>query len=130
MIHEEQRMQISQYVDGELDPSAEREVFDHLSGCEECRGFLRRSIRLRADMIAEPLRLQDRPKRNIDSRKALPERYTRSGLRRRISLPVPIAAAITIVLIIGSLALSSLWSRTQTIYVTTFPAVEVRAYMP
>jgi anti-sigma factor RsiW len=130
MIHEEQRMQISQYVDGELDPSTEREVFDHLGGCVECRGFLRRSIRLRADMIGEPLRLQDCPRRHIDSRKSLPQRHTRSILRRSISFPVPIAAAIMLILIAGSVALSFLWSKTQTVYVTAFPAVEVRAYMP
>ena len=50
--------------------------------------------------------------------------------KRRISMPVPIAAAIMIVLIAGSVALSSVWSTTQTVYVTAFPAVEVRGYMP
>jgi hypothetical protein len=51
-------------------------------------------------------------------------------LRGRISMPVPVAAAIMIALIAGSVALSSQMSKTQTVYITAFPAVEVRGYMP
>ena len=125
MIHEEHRMQISLYVDGELDSSAEQEVFEHLGECEECRGFLRRSIKLRADMTREPLYLQERPRSHVDSHGPFPRQYTKSILRRNVSLPVPIAAAIMIVLIAGSITLSSLRSKPQTVYVTRLPAVIV-----
>jgi anti-sigma factor RsiW len=57
MIHEEQRVLISEYVDDELDVSAEKDLFDHLTQCEQCREFLRHSIRLKSDMAADPVRI-------------------------------------------------------------------------
>jgi predicted anti-sigma-YlaC factor YlaD len=55
MIHEEQRIRISQYVDDELDLSAEKVLFEHLTQCAECRDFLRHSVKLRSDMAASSL---------------------------------------------------------------------------
>ena len=54
MIHEEQRMQISQYIDAELDPALEAELFTHITGCGPCREFMRYALRLRADLRKEP----------------------------------------------------------------------------
>jgi anti-sigma factor RsiW len=59
MIHEEERILISQYVDGELDLSAEQKLFGHLTECEKCREFLRHSLMLRSDMTAVPFRLPE-----------------------------------------------------------------------
>lgn len=135
----------SYFVDGELKPSERADMFSHVAKCERCAWFLEQAIRIRLDLATvqqhqpakeiTPLLMHtpDEPAIQGARRKILPalmRRLTWSVRRRRISIPVPLAAATIILLIVGSLALSSLWSRTQTIYVTTFPAVEVRPYTP
>lgn len=135
----------SRYVDGELKPSQRADLFGHVAKCEQCAWFLEQAIRIRLDLATgqqhqsaneiTPLLMHTPDELAIQSaqRKILPalmQRLTWPVHRRSISIPVPIAAATIILLIVGSLALSSLWSRTQTIYVTTFPAVEVRPYTP
>jgi hypothetical protein len=57
MIHEDQRILISQYVDAELVLSEEEGLFGHLAECGECREFLRHSLRLRADLMEDPFRM-------------------------------------------------------------------------
>ena len=135
----------SYYVDGELKPSERADLFGHVADCEECALFLEQAIRIRVELATgqrrhpakdvTPLLMHtpDEPAVQSAQVKILPaliQRLTWPGHRRRISIPVSIAAATIIFLIAGSLALSSLWLKTQTIYVTTFPAVEVRPYTP
>lgn len=55
MIHEEQRILISQYIDAELDLESEQKVFMHIAECISCREFMRHSLRLRADLGKEPV---------------------------------------------------------------------------
>jgi len=135
----------SYYVDGELKPSERADLFSHMAKCERCAWFLEQAIRIRLalatgqqhqpakEIIPLLMHAPDEPAIRSVQRKIMPalmQRLTWSAHRRRISIPLPIAAATIIILIVGSLALSSLWSKTQTIYVTTFPAVEVRPYTP
>jgi predicted anti-sigma-YlaC factor YlaD len=141
--------QVSQFIDNELEERDAPALFSHLSTCEECRGFLRTTMRLRAGLqeqapLLAPNHLDEkvmgaRPasKRFAPDRVAIPGVTPTIVWKRRISLPVPVAAVVIVLLMLGSIALSSLWFRgsepgyqTQTIYVTTLPAVEVQALYP
>ena len=55
MIHEGQRMLISQYIDAELDLALEAGLFTHITECASCREFMRHALRLRADLGKEPI---------------------------------------------------------------------------
>ena len=44
---EQYQEQISQFIDGELLPTAETELFAHLGACEQCRTFLKNALSLR-----------------------------------------------------------------------------------
>ena len=72
MIHEEQRILISQYVDAELDLSEEQGLFVHLTQCEECRDFLRHSMRLREDLANDPTHLWEEPRPRIVMPRSIP----------------------------------------------------------
>ena len=50
-MHEDQRIKISQYIDCELREKEDSALFHHLAGCDQCRGFLRSALRLRADLL-------------------------------------------------------------------------------
>ena len=138
MTCEMHEKQISALIDHELGDEEMGPLFAHLSTCPTCRGSLQSVLDLRSDLGEQPpliapkeldekvLHSEMRPKLFASDRKPI----SLLVWKRRISMPVPIAAAIMIVLIAGSVALSSLWSTTQTFYVTAFPAVEVRGYMP
>jgi len=130
--------QISALIDHELKDEETGMLFAHLSTCRTCRNSLQSVLDLRSDLGEQVppmapkeldekvLHSETRPKLYDGDRKPM----TLLVWKRRISMPVPIAAAITIVLIAGGVALSSLMSKTQTVYITAFPAVEVRGYMP
>jgi anti-sigma factor RsiW len=129
---------ISALIDRELKDEETGELFAHLSTCLKCRRSLECVLDLRSDLADEVpllapkeldekvLRGETRPKLYAGDRKPMALLLW----KRRISIPLPIAASIMIVLIAGSVALSSLWSKTQTVYITTLPVVEVRGYMP
>lgn len=130
--------QVSALIDNELNEEDAELLFRHLSACPSCRRSLRTVLDLRSDLKEqEPplasteldekvLRRTAGEKRYVGNRKPMAMRVW----KRRISIPMPVAAAITIVLIVGSVALSSLWTKTQTIYITTLPMVEVKGYFP
>jgi anti-sigma factor RsiW len=130
--------QVSALIDNELNEEEAESLFRHLSTCLSCRRSLRTVLDLRSDLKEQepplaPAELDEKvlqraasEKRYVGDRKPMAMRVW----KRRISIPMPVAAAITIVLIAGSVALSSLWTKTQTVYVTTLPVVEVTAYFP
>ena len=130
--------QISALIDHELKDGEAGRLFAHLSACPRCRHSLQSVLDLRSDFAEQtppmaPKELDERilkrtrlAHRTSKDRRAMPFRL----LTGRISMPVPVAAVLMIILIAGSVALSSVWSKTQTVYVTTLPAVEVRGYMP
>jgi hypothetical protein len=103
MNHEHYEQLVSQFMDKELDSRSEQELFLHLSTCEACRDFLRASWQLQADI------LQGKPRREIEteSSPAVPARARVYPLWiTRISIPLPAAASIIFLLIIGSLLFS------------------------
>ena len=50
---EQYQEQVSQFMDGELPPITENELFAHLGTCEICRGFLKNVISLRNTMTLD-----------------------------------------------------------------------------
>ncbi len=130
--------QLSALMDNELGDDEARSLFGHLNTCDACRKALRSAQELRSGLREEtppmaPAELDEKimgliphAKRYVGDRKAL--RIV--GWRRRVSLPLPIAAIIAFLLVLGSAALSYKLSEAQetqkqTIYITTLPAVEV-----
>jgi anti-sigma factor RsiW len=130
--------QISALIDHELGDEEMGVLFAHLSICRTCRHSLQTVLDLRSDLAQQipPMAPKELDEKVLQS-DGRSTRYAgdRKPMRlvvwkRRISMPVPIAATIMIILIAGSVALSSLWSKTQTVYVTALPVVEVQGYMP
>jgi anti-sigma factor RsiW len=130
--------QISAMIDHELKDEETGMLFAHLSTCRQCRHSLQSVLDLRSDLGEQdppmaPKELDERilKQTRLAHRASKDPRATPFRIwTGRISMPVPVAAVIMIILIAGSVALSSVWSKTQTVYVTTLPAVEVRGYMP
>jgi anti-sigma factor RsiW len=130
--------QISALIDHELADGESMTLFEHLSTCQACRHSLQSVLDLRSDLGEQstPIApkeldekvLQGEPRSRLYAGDRSPMRLM--AWKRRISMPVPVAAAIMVVLIASSVALSSLWSKTQTVYITALPVVEVHGYMP
>jgi anti-sigma factor RsiW len=138
---------ISVYVDEALSDAESAEVFSHLSGCSECRGFLRSTLDIRNAIAGSPkprapqsgrilafaavgVRGQGVPARPSTGRKAW---------SRRLSLPLPAAAAIGALLLASLAGLASLWlesgareeaARAQVLNMTRMPVVEIYAPRP
>ena len=51
---EQYQEQISQFIDGELPPTAETDLFVHLGVCEQCRTFLKNALSLRNILAFTP----------------------------------------------------------------------------
>jgi anti-sigma factor RsiW len=51
---EQYQEQISQFIDGELPPTAETDLFIHLGECEHCRTFLKNALSLRNTLVFTP----------------------------------------------------------------------------
>ncbi len=130
---------ISQLVDDELDDGQSSELFLHTGRCAECRAFLRSTLRLRNEIasqaLATPLSFE-----RVDAHVRIRLRRTRMQHRpfrtlfvRRISVPIPVAAALGILLIIGSILLASLSTREhdpQVVYIMGLPTIEVQELYP
>ncbi|MCX6143362.1 MAG: zf-HC2 domain-containing protein [Ignavibacteriales bacterium] len=130
--------QISALIDHELKDEETEVLFAHLSTCRRCRHSLQSVLDLRSDfgeqvppmapkeLDEKVLQSETRPKLYAGDRKPM----TLQVWKRRISIPMPVAAAMAIVLVAGTIVLTSLWTSPQTIYVTTLPTVEVRGNFP
>jgi predicted anti-sigma-YlaC factor YlaD len=55
MKHDQFQELVSLFIDRELEAGREQELFGHLESCGECRGFLRESVRLQADLMASKM---------------------------------------------------------------------------
>ena len=138
MTCEQYEEQVSALIDHELKDEETEMLFVHLSTCRACRRSLQSVLDLRSDLGEQvspmaPKELDERMLKvmSIPKRLEADRKPVRGHVwTRRISIPLPIAAAIMMILIAGSVALSSLWSTTQTVYITALPVVEVHGYMP
>lgn len=90
---------LSEYLDGELDPEAERETAAHLAGCPEC-GVLLAELRR---VLVRAQALDDRPPGEDLWPGVAAAIGAAPGRRRRVSVPVPLllAASITLMLLSG-----------------------------
>ncbi len=107
------QMQIGQLLDHELSEKESPVLFAHLSVCPECRDFFRVSLQVRAELMnAEPITVPDELDDRMRAAGLIPaERPTSrktSIWDLRIAFPLPAAASIALLLIIGSLFLAPL----------------------
>jgi predicted anti-sigma-YlaC factor YlaD len=91
------------YLDGELDATAEGRVEHHLEGCEACRRWMERQRvvdRVVLDELAEPATLSDTELREMLD--ALPQPRRRSNIVRLgapLGLALAAAAALSLLLV-------------------------------
>lgn len=107
------QMQIGRLLDHELPEKESPDLFAHLSTCHECREFFRASLQVSSElMAAEPLEapaeLDDRMRKTglIPSESSTPTRPSLWDMK--IIFPLPAAASIALLLIIGSLLFAPL----------------------
>jgi anti-sigma factor RsiW len=110
MRHTEQEQFISLYIDNALSDRDSSELFAHLAGCSECRMHMKIAMYVHSQIAGEAL--ADVP-RSLDRRVLASVRRADASLRRktwyspvwftRISIPLPAAASIVFLIIVGSL---------------------------
>jgi predicted anti-sigma-YlaC factor YlaD len=105
---------ISQFIDGELDSVNELSLFQHLSTCDECRGFLKETMSLRSELLSKTslhpnVELDARMRQTIFADQRMPYGFRAAGEKSIISRFIPIAiSVVTIVLLAGVLILPSI----------------------
>ena len=110
MTHIEHQQRISLYIDNALNDKESSELFAHLAECKDCRTYLKTIMRVRAQIADEEL--ADVP-RSLDRRVLASVARENAALKRRtwyspvwftrVSIPLPAAASIVFLLIVGSL---------------------------
>jgi anti-sigma factor RsiW len=137
--------QVSAVVDNELRDEEMEVLFTHLGTCRTCRQSLRSVLDLRAGLQLQtpptaPAEMDERIlKRMLAVRRSGADRLAIPGYawHRRISAPMPVAAGIALLLVIGSFLLSTIWfsapqqsakESAQAMFLNIVPTVEVRAY--
>ena len=93
---EQYQEQISQFIDGELLPTAETELFVHLGVCEHCRTFLKNTLSLRnifasAQQIAIPASLDQQV---LDQNSSVTKKAVHQNFVWRFTASAPVAPAI------------------------------------
>jgi len=68
MTCDDYQLQASQYIDGELGDKDSGMLFEHLSGCSECRWFFRSTLEIRSEIQNDILIRQDIAGRHQPSR--------------------------------------------------------------
>jgi len=109
MSHEHYQQLASLFIDRELGPESEAELFLHLSSCVECREFLKASWQLQVDIFAtkpkrspSPARTQKRyvtdrgPARRVVSQTPTPSRISTFALLLMVTLIVGILFSASI----------------------------------
>jgi anti-sigma factor RsiW len=130
---------ISQFIDGELLPTAEAELFTHLGACEHCRTFLKDALSLRNTLaltrqIAVPASLDRRVLAQyfLTTKKTVHHNFFWRSTENKYSFRT-IGLAIIFSALTGVL-FSSFWhtsyQRQQTIVcLTPLPEVEITGYV-
>ena len=116
MTHDEYQELVSQYIDEELDNKNEEVLFRHLGECNQCRDFLRSSLALRTQIlrtkeaVPETLRLDLAPE---PEKEALERDLLVLAWQRKV--PLPVAASVALVLLLGGILFSSVSLQEQSI---------------
>jgi len=111
--------QLSEYLDGGLDPEAEREVAGHLAGCPECGALLAELRRV----LSRAQALEDLPPRQ-DLWPGVAAAIGAAPARRwHVSLPVPVllAAGVALMLLSGGAVALLLRSQGRSLPVAITP---------
>ena len=113
MTCEQYQMHIDQLLDHELPEKESPVLFAHLSACSECRDFFRASLQVRAELMnAEPITAPEELDDRMRAAGLIPAEQPLSRKTSiwdmRIIFPLPAAASIALLLIIGSLFLAPL----------------------
>jgi anti-sigma factor RsiW len=121
MNHERYFEFVNLYVDNELDDKTSAELFAHLGACETCREFMRTTMRVRSHIASQelaevPLALDRRVlasmRREVTTVRER-GRWFKPVWFTRISIPLPAAASIIFLVIVGSLLFSPLLLREE-----------------
>ncbi len=117
MTHTEHEQHISLYVDNALNDEEASRLFAHLAECKECRMYMKISLRVRSQIANEeltdvPRTLDRRVLASVARRTAevKPSSWYTPVWFTRLSIPVPAAASILFLIIVGSLLFSPLLS--------------------
>jgi anti-sigma factor RsiW len=121
MNHERYFEFVNLYVDNELDDKLSAELFAHLGVCERCREFMRMTMRVRSHIASQelaevPLALDGRVLASMRQEGATirgKKRWFEPVWFTRISIPLPAAASIIFLVIVGSLLFSPLLLREE-----------------
>jgi anti-sigma factor RsiW len=110
MTHTDHQQHISLYIDNALNDSESSELFAHLAECSECRKYMKISMRVHSEIADEELADVSR---SLDRRILASVARANATLEQRtwyspiwftrISIPLPAAASIVFLLIVGSL---------------------------
>jgi hypothetical protein len=115
MNHEHFQELVNLYLDAGLDDNASAELFAHLGACNECRILMRSSLQVRSyyqnTEMEEVSASLDR--RVLATARNKPARTTQRNplaplWATRILIPLPAAASIAVLILIGSLLFSPL----------------------
>ncbi len=117
MTHTEHQQHISLYIDNVLNDRESSQLFAHLVECNECRKYMQISMRVRSQIAGEeladvPRTLDRRVLASVARRTAevKPSSWYTPVWFTRVSIPVPAAASILFLIIVGSLLFSPLLS--------------------
>ncbi|MBN1397429.1 MAG: zf-HC2 domain-containing protein [Bacteroidetes bacterium] len=139
---EQYQEHISQFIDGELENVNESSLFQHLSTCDDCRGFLKETLSLRSELLNNHTAIvPDSLNRKIlsnnmitpGSRKSMSSHFDWMKQGRMMSLKA--VGLILAFSILTSVIFTSLWyqsniaSQETIVYVPTLPTEEVRGYV-
>lgn len=120
MNHESYQERISLYIDNALNDKDTAELFAHLSGCDECRKFMKITMSVHAHVADEeleevPASLDRRVLSSVTRESAEIEqsKWYSPVWVTRIVIPLPAAASILFLIIVGSLLFSPLLSQEQ-----------------
>jgi len=104
---------ISNYVDDALEEEHVGPMFAHLGSCLDCQRFLRSTLKIRSSVSTDarfgaPESLEDRVMKKVEGAHDEDRRRV-DMLSIRISIPLPAAMAMAVMLVIGSMVISPLF---------------------
>jgi anti-sigma factor RsiW len=113
MTHMHFQELISLHVDNELTDTQSAELFAHLATCDGCRKFMRTTIRIRSHISGQELAevsqvLDQRVLKNVTHKtiRETKREWLAPFWWTRIIIPLPAAASLALLIIIGSLLVS------------------------
>ena len=122
---------ISRLVDLELKAAASSDLFEHLGKCAQCREFFDSLTKLNMELekgqslteLAETPRDTWTQTRSVA--KSIPAKYVSAFFRYRVSMPAPVATALTVALLVLVFLMQESPARKQIATVREAPPVQI-----